>query len=263
MKRTFKIVSIVLTVAILFSVMPMAYAVENENAMTLEDFLEENDIMPSDTLEVYVVTDADDKQYIKTVEHLSDGNIAVNFLSCVDEVNGEIIDIKILPDAQTNTTIEVPRAGLTRASTPLSENISRIGITITVTAYYTTQYIWADNGFMGTVYIPSGVTAKWSRSSGSNTVTSLTYYFQMTGDLYRLNGSDGTFIESNSPYLANDTVTSPTANLTYSKYISLGTNMAMYPYGANTVTSSSGIAFSAVVNNDVDDPYEYAIVFPY
>lgn len=263
MKRTFKIVSIVLTIAILFSIMPMAYAVENENAMTLEDFLEENDIMPSDTLEVYVVTDAHDKQYIKTVKHLSDGNIAVNFLACVDEVNGEIVDVKILPNAQANTTIEILPAISARASTPLTQNISSYGITITVTAYYTTVAAYIEENHPMTLYKPSGVTAKWSRTSGSKTVTSMEFYFQLRGDLYEIDGANATLTESGYLYLAHDIVANPTPNVVYSAYESLGTNEAIHPYYSNPVGSSNGISFSLIIDNNETRPVEDDLPFPY
>ena len=94
-------------------------------------------------------------------------------------------------------------------------NFSNVSITVTTQAYYTGS---AQYG-----YVPSGVTAKWTRGAGTtNTVDSLMAEYFIRGILIDL--STGDPVDPNNPeilYYCPLTRSNPNMNVYYSKYKTL------------------------------------------
>ena len=258
MKKIVRIVAIIIMMSIVSTFTGVVYASEGENGITLQTFLETNGVNISESMELYIVTNIDDTQHIEVVEHLNNGDIEVNMISCIDETDDDITNIKIFPEAKAGSTIEIPMNVSTCASTPMNETIGSTGLTVTITAYYTVKYISGNDGYLGNVYAPSGVTGKITRSSGSNVASNLYGFFALKGDLYQVSGSNGSLIQTNYSYSVDFTQNAPNLNVVYSAYKSLASERYIHPYANNTVTSASGLGYSAVINGK---SYEYAVAF--
>ncbi len=209
MKRTTSFRFLCFFIAVLILTASVAFATDRKDPekMSLLDYLEYNGVtVKSDTIICVKSTDSDNKeQYIEVTNHLPGLVIEKTFIKPYaneNNVNCRIID---------SNDGYIP----TRSSGYVPVNFSSIGITVTTQAYYTGTDV---SGF-----VPSGVSAKWTRGTGiTNVVDSMHVEFYIRGILIDL--STGDPIDEDDPerlYNCELNVTSPYMNVFYTKYKTL------------------------------------------
>ncbi|NLB55972.1 MAG: hypothetical protein GX811_09445 [Lentisphaerae bacterium] len=243
MKTLKSIIAVVLTVVLFASFsIPVHASVFGERRSTLGEYLEANGICFDGNTTITVVTKADESQYIQIVRNLDGGFFESSFLTGYQETKDGLVPAKIID------SISFSKYVVSRASTVLEEPISSISITMTVTAYYTGGYIW-DVGYR---ISPSGVTAKWSRTSGSNTVSYMNAYFTITGDLYDL---DENLVTGDYFYSASISQYSPAIFTYYSDYATLPPETRIEPRGTGSMDEPL-LGFYIIVNGN---SYGYSV----
>ncbi len=175
--------------------------------MSVYDFVKLNGVVIDDDSSICIKSNDSEssEQYIEVTNYLPNGMIEKSFIkpyAVNGNAKGKLIDSEdgIIPARSTGY---VP------------VNFSNVSITVTTQAYYTGS---AQYG-----YVPSGVTAKWTRGAGTtNTVDSLMAEYFIRGILIDL--STGDPVDPNNPeilYYCPLTRSNPNMNVYYSKYKTL------------------------------------------
>lgn len=218
---------------------------------TLSGFLLEQGITCSKNSTIRVVTNEDDSQHIEISEMIFPGFVQLTMVSCIGEANGELVSIKLFPDAQPGTVFRVENAN--RASNGFSEQLGSTHLTVTMTAYYTSVFVWSPESAV--LYAPSGVTGKITRSSGSATATSFYGYFTIPG---KLATSNYTITNTEYNYIAQFSVDNPYLNTVYSNYATVPSGYSyIWPYPSSSF-DSPGLGFSIEVAG-YSHPFEYSV----
>lgn len=202
--------------------MPVSALDKQEECISIGDFLGLCGVNLTAESEICIEAD-DEADYLRIVTIESDGGCRNDVVYAFGMVDGELRRVNIIDHSQR---IELQ----TRTSSTVPINIDGKNITITLTSYYTAHSVFGG----GVRYRPSGITAKWSRIAGSNTVTSMNMFLAVRGDLY--DPDDPYTIEYlDYRYRAkpDNPITNPTMNVNYTASQSLPSDREILPYGGS------------------------------
>ena len=164
-----------LLLALFFTLSFICPPVLATNRITLAEFLEGQGFSVVNAT-VRIVTNKDDTQHIEIIREIRSGEYEFSMISCVEKTADGLYNRKIVQDTPLDSKITIyPN---TRTSKSMVEAIDNTGLTVTVTAYYTSVFAYPM-----VLYTPSGVTGKVHRTSGTNTVAKFTGYFTIPGEL--------------------------------------------------------------------------------
>lgn len=250
MKRAFVLCFLICFVFIILGGAVSAYS-EDEAFLC---FLSDQGIRCSKNSSIKIVTNEDNSQHIEISEEVVPGIMKVTILSCVGEVDSELVSIKLFPEAQPGSKMQVDYP--LRTSNGFSEVLGNTCLTVTMTAYYSSVWVWSPESAV--VYAPTGVTGKIHRSSGSATATSFYGYFAIPG---RLVTSNYTITNTEHNYLADFDIDNPVLDVVYGDYTSLPSGYPyIWPYPSSD-NGTPGLGFIVEVAG-YTRPFEYS-VYPF
>ena len=240
MMKTAKKIRLIGLAVLMFLLSCMPVLATDKASYSIYDLLADNGFDLQEGTNAYLITE-DSRQYVQVVEQLCEDSFAVSILTSVSKTEDGLVSAKMIPSVDEDTIINLSA----KSSVGRDFTIGNTGIVITVTGYYQAE---TTPNLSPVWYMPSGVMGKWSRQSGSSSVSSLNCYFSFSGDLYNQNQQ---VVQTDYVYTAEFTQANPAMNVLYADYESLPTGHMMTAYAS--FVKSRGLGFEVIIDGESYD----------
>lgn len=205
MKTKFmRIFCLIMIVAILAASTCFAVVDQSQDIITLSDFIKYNGVELKENSTIRVIGNGEKSgngQYIEVTNFLPNNVIEKTIMKPYSVLENELKGVSLINASEGYISPD--------STGYVDVNFGSVNITVTTQAYYT------GSPFYGLV--PSGVTAKWTRVSGTtNVVSNMTAEFFIRGVLIDI--ESGNMIQDNYVYLCMLDQKNPSQHLYYSEY---------------------------------------------